>query len=140
MPPDQTTKDMTAKDIRRKISNLKQRTNLSKAQLLVFVLIFAAIGGYVLWKSFAAAPLVASLEAEQMSLPTGGSIVSDTTASAGQAIKLTSNGTASGSVSFPSSVSSLSVIARGGSCQGSPTMTVSLDNTSLLTNTAVSAS
>jgi len=113
--------------------------HFSLPRLLIFVIVFGLIGGYVLWRSFATGPLVASLEAEQMSLPVGSSVVSDSTASGGQAIKLINAGAATGSVNFPSSVSSLTVIAKGVSCSGAPTMTVSLDNANLLSNTAVSA-
>jgi hypothetical protein len=116
-----------------------KRSSFSKNQLIIFALVFALIGGYILWKSFAAAPLVASMEAEQMSLPAGASIITDTSASAGKAIQLKSNGAATGSVNFPSSVTSLSIIARGAQCQGAPTMNISLDGTAILTAVAISS-
>jgi hypothetical protein len=46
-------------------TKLKHPSDFSKPQLLVFVLAFALIG-YLLVKAFAAAPLVATLQAEQM--------------------------------------------------------------------------
>jgi hypothetical protein len=122
-----------------KINSFK-KTSFSRQQLTIFILIFAAIGGYLLYRSFATAPLVASLEAEQMSLPTTATIIQDTNASAGKAMFLPANATTTGSVSFPSSVTSLSLIARGTQCQGAPTMRVSLDGVSLLASQAVSSS
>src|SRR5438270_9370014 len=87
------------------ITKLKHPSRFSKPQLAVFVLAFALIG-FLLIKAFAAGPLVASLQAEQMSLPAGGSVINDLSASGGQALKMTTNGTASGSVNFPSTGSS----------------------------------
>src|SRR6266446_4437939 len=104
MPPVQTSNKMTAKDLKKKVSSLRRPSNFSRSQLGIFVLVFALIGGYVLYKSFAAGPLVASLEAEQMVLPTGGSVITDTLASGGKAVLLATNGTATGSVNFSSSV------------------------------------
>jgi hypothetical protein len=52
-------------------SNFLKRPNLSKPQLVIFVVIFAFIGGYFLWKSFAAAPIVNTLEGEHLVLPGG---------------------------------------------------------------------
>jgi hypothetical protein len=102
-------------------------------------LAFALIGGYLVIRSFAAGPLVASLEAEQMALSAGGSVVADSAASAGKAVLLSSNGTATGIVNFPSSVTSVTINARGVQCNGSPTMNVSIDGASLLIGTAVSS-
>src|SRR5206468_129892 len=46
---------------------LKHASTFSKAHMLVVVAVFAVIGGYVLYHSFASAPLVASAESERMS-------------------------------------------------------------------------
>jgi hypothetical protein len=119
-------------------NKLKHPSQFSKPQLAVFVLAFALIG-YLLFKTFAAAPVVATLQAEQMTLPAGGSVITDATSSAGKAVKLTANGAVSGSVSFPSTVTSLTVMARGDQCSGAPTMTVALDGTNRLTNTAIAS-
>src|SRR6266404_2414789 len=113
-------------------------SHFSLPQLIIFILAFGLIG-YFVYRSFATAPLVATLEAEQMSLPSGASVITDSTASAGQAIKLVSNGAATGSVNFPSSVTSLTVLARGDQCSGAPSMTVMVDGTTTLSNTAVSS-
>lgn len=131
------TKAMTAQQFKLKLHSIKRSLNFSTPQLIIFVVAFGLIG-YFLWHSFASAPVVATLEAEQMALPAGGSVITDTTASAGKAIQLLNNGTASGSVSFTSSVTSFAVIARGTQCQGSPTMSVALDGTNYISNTAVS--
>jgi hypothetical protein len=128
---------MRTNKIMKALSTLKNKNKFSNSQLVFFILVFAAIGGYLLYRTFAAGPLVASLEAEQMVLPGGASIITDTTASAGKATQLLSNGTTTGSVNFPSSVTSLTINAKGSQCQGSPTMTVAVDGANLLTNTAV---
>ena len=119
--------------------SLKKPTTFSRSQLTIFIAIFALIGGYLIYRSLATAPLVATLEAEQMSLVAGSSVITDTSASSGKALLLSSNGTTTGSVNFPSSVTSLSLIAKGTQCNGSPTMNVSLDGVSLLSNQAVSS-
>lgn len=112
------------------------RYSFSKLNLLFFVLVFAAIGGYFLWKSFAATA-VAKIEAEQMSLPSGANIISDATASGGQAVRFTSNGTASGVVSLPSTAGSLSVAAHGNKCRGDwAKFDLSIDGTNVLSATA----
>src|SRR6185503_18528448 len=98
-------------------TGLKRVSNFSKGHLLIVVLVFAAVGGYILWQTFAAGTPVATLEAEQLLLPAGGSVVTDTTASGGKAVDLTANGSASGSVNFASAVTSVSVSARGAACQ-----------------------
>jgi hypothetical protein len=130
--------NMTAKDLKKKISGLKHPSDFSRPQLAIFVLIFALVG-FLIYRTFAAGPLVASLEAEQMVLPSGGSVITDSAASAGKAVLLASNGTTTGSVSFPSSVTSLVVNARGAQCQGAPTMNVAIDGTNLINGTAVSS-
>jgi hypothetical protein len=121
-----------------KSSLLKHASNFSRTQLIIVILIFAAVGGYILWQSFAAGNPVASLEAEQMILPAGGSVITDVNASSGKAVDLSANGAATGSVNFTTAVTSLTVTARGKACQGSPQMVVALDGSSLI-NTTVSA-
>jgi hypothetical protein len=129
--------------LRRGLAKPKQlikRSSFSSSQLLLFVLVFGLVGGYVLYKSFAAGPVIASLQAEQMVLPAGGSVITDTAASGGKAIALLSNGSATGSVSLPSSADSLTITARGSQCQGAPLMSVSIDGVSVLSSLAVSSS
>jgi len=131
---------MEGKKVKQASSTFKRSSPLSKSHLIIVAVIFAAIGGYVLYQSFAAGTPVATLEAEQLLLPAGGSVITDTGASGGKAVDLTANGTATGSVNFPSAVTSVSVSARGAACQGSPQMTVKLDGTSLMTTTVGSSS
>ncbi|MBX4197186.1 hypothetical protein KW801_01360 [Candidatus Saccharibacteria bacterium] len=119
-------------------SLLRHKNQFSKPQLAVFVIVFGIIG-YIIFKSFAIGPLVASLEAEQMVLPSGASILNDSAASSGRDIILATNGTANGTVNFPSSVNSLTIVAKGGQCSGAPAMTVSLDGSNVLASTAVSS-
>jgi hypothetical protein len=120
-------------------TGLKRVSNFSKGHLLIVALIFAAVGGYIIWNTFAAGTPIATLEAEQLLLPAGGSVITDSAASAGKAIDLSTNGTATGTVSFASAINSVTVMARGKTCQGAPQMVVKLDGTSLIT-TSVSGS
>ncbi|MBX4197187.1 hypothetical protein KW801_01365 [Candidatus Saccharibacteria bacterium] len=120
-----------------KSSLLRHTSRFSRAQLAIIILVFAAVGGYILWQSFAAGTPVSSLEAEQMILPAGGSVITDANASGGKAVDLSTNGSATGSVNFASAITSLTITARGGQCQGAPQMVISLDGASLI-NTSVS--
>lgn len=115
-----------------KPSLIRHFSTFSRVQLLVVALIFAGVGGYVIWRSFAAGTPVASLEAEQMSLPAGGNVIKDKRASGGRAITLSTNGTASGTVNFGTDVTSVSVTAKGAQCQGAPQMVVSIDGTNVI--------
>src|SRR4051812_33387747 len=105
MPTKKTKKmNSAAKDEYRfrKRDLLKHASNFSRAHLLIVAAVFAAIGGYVLYSTFVAGPVIATAQAEQMNLPTGASVYSDTTASGGQAVKLSQSGLFTGSVSLPS--------------------------------------
>lgn len=137
MPPKNQKSDKPAPSGRQGM--IKHTGSFSRANLVAVALVFAAVGGYILFKSFAQGPLVSTIEAEQMVLPSGSTVVTDANASAGKAVKMTANGMLNGSVSFPSSVTSLTINARGDQCSGAPTMTVAVDGTNVLTNTAVSA-
>lgn len=121
-----------------KISSLKRPSKFSSSQLSLFVLVFAVIGGYLLYRSFAAAPLIYSLQGEQMSLSSPwATVVSDTTASGGKALIMRQTGTATGSFTLPSAMASLTVMARGSNCSGWPTMTVSIDGNTVIGSTTV---
>jgi hypothetical protein len=118
-----------------KPKHLTNSPTFSKGYLLAFALTFAGIGGFIIHNSFAAAPVIASVQAEQLLRSGSAAVISDTSASAGQAVKLSGAATLSGSVSLPSPASSLSIVARGSSCLGSwPSVNVYLDNVRLLTS------
>jgi beta-mannanase len=133
----QEKNNMTGKQLKRKLTSLRH-VSFSKPQLAIFIIAFALIG-YLLYKAFAAAPLIASIEAEQLTLPANGFVQSDSTASGGKMIALYSNGDATGVVNFASDISNFTVMARGDQCSGAPTMTVGVDGHSLINNVAVSA-
>lgn len=122
-----------------KINIQKTDHHFSVVQLLVFLIVFAGVGSYVIWRSLAATPTVATLQAEQMTLPAGASVYSDSSASGGQAVHLTANGTLTGTVTIPSTTtaSSLAVTAKADNCHGWASMSVSVDG-SVLGNTSVS--
>ncbi len=114
---------------------------ISKKAIIIFALVFGMIGGYYVFRSSAAAQIVASLQAETMSLPAGASIINDNGANSGQAILLTQNNTSlSGSVSLASPAESFAVIAKGAKCKGSwPSITVSIGGSVALGPTKVSS-
>jgi hypothetical protein len=63
-----------------------KRSRFSRGKLAVFAVIFAGIGGYFVFSSFAAGPL-AAIEAENGTLVAPASIVSDSAASGGKAVQ-----------------------------------------------------
>jgi hypothetical protein len=104
--------------------------HFSVRQLLVFALIFAALGGYLIWHSFAVTPIVGSVQAEAMTLPTGADIVSDSSASGGQAVRFSQDGTATSALSLSSQATSLAVTLKGMKCRGDvPHYTLSISTT-----------
>lgn len=115
--------------------------NRSLSQLLVFILVFAAIGGYFIWRSAATTQTVASVEAEQMALPAGATVYSDASASSGKAVQFASNGSATSSFTVPTgaSASSLTITAHGNKCRGWASMTATVDNTTVLSTTSISS-
>lgn len=131
-------KEKTTQTTKSTKGTLLKHSSFSRVQLLVIVLVFALVGGYVLWQSFAAGNPVATLESEQMLLPAGGSVITDSNASGGKAVDLSTNGAATGSVNFATAMTSLTITARGNQCQGAPQMVVTLDGAGLI-NTSVSS-
>jgi hypothetical protein len=87
----------------------------------------------------AAFPALATLEAETMSLPTGASLINDSNASGAKAMKLTTNGTTTASISLPSQVTSLTITARGDQCAGAPTLSASVDGRPIIGATSITA-
>jgi hypothetical protein len=118
----------------------KSNSHFSAAQLILFALIFFGIGGLIAWHTLAAAPEVASLQAEQMSLPTGATVGSSSSASGGQYVRYTANGTAMGTVNIPSTTSAtgLAVTAHGSSCSGWASLSLTIDGSTVIPATAMS--
>lgn len=121
------------------LSSLK-RTNFSKNQLIIFTLVFAAIGGYILYHTFAASPVVLSIEAESMSVPAGTSVINDNLASGAKAVKMTTDSVLSSTISLPAAATSVTINAKADQCQGWPVLSASLDGKSMLAGTSVSSS
>jgi beta-glucanase (GH16 family) len=101
--------------------------------------VFEVISSFLIWNSYAATAPIANLEAEQMVLPAGASIVDDTNASGGQAVYFTQNvTTATGQVSLPSEATSVSLSVRGTKCRGArPMVEVRIDNQIVIAKTMV---
>jgi hypothetical protein len=92
--------------------------------------------------SAAATGTVATVQAEQMLLPTGATVLSDSGASGGKAVSLSAPGTSlSVTLSLPSAATGLQVVAKGTRCQrGWPAMTERVDGKAVLSNISVSSS
>jgi hypothetical protein len=114
------------------------KIRLSKRNTIIIALIFGVIGGIIIWRGFAQVPVIAALEAEQMSVPSGASIINDSSASGGKALKLTAAGTTSGSVNLPGNATSIALTAKGNKCQGPSRVNVLIDGVTLLSNAALS--
>jgi hypothetical protein len=74
-----------------RIKTIKSANRFSKTNLTVFALIFAAIGGYVIYSSFAAG-FSASFEAENSTKNSPATSVADSNASGGSALKFQAGG------------------------------------------------
>ncbi len=103
---------------------IKNKVNFSRKSVVIFIVLFAVVGGFLLWKSFAASTEVARLEVENMQLPLGAKKISDK-ASTGYVAKFSSNGTATSLVTLPNAADSISISARydlydRGKCSTSP--------------------
>src|SRR5689334_8457617 len=77
-----------------------KKSSFSNSTLIVYLMVFA-LAGLVIWRIFAAtAPnpaiskVVPTLEAENMSLPSGAKVYSSSTASGGKAVKISKNNSA----------------------------------------------
>jgi len=121
---------------------VRHERHFSVRQLLIFVVLFGLIGSYFVWQSLAATQTVATQEAEQMTLPAAALIYSDVNASNGKAVELTGNGNSTGSLTIPSgaTANSITIRAHGNSCHGWGTMSLSVDNATVMPSTSVSSS
>jgi hypothetical protein len=108
-----------------------------KNSAIVFAGVFAVIGAIFLWKSFAATA-VGSLEAELM---TGsGTVIADSSAQAGKALKLLDSQPATGTITTSAPGVSLILRAKATQCKGAPQVSISIDNSVALTASISSSS
>src|SRR4051812_8928114 len=77
-----------------RVRHLQSVNRFSKTNLTVFALLFAVIGGYIIYSSFAAG-FSASLEAENSTKNSPATSVTDANASSGGALKFAGGGTSS---------------------------------------------
>jgi hypothetical protein len=75
-------------------------SSFSRANLTLFAIIFAAIGGYLIYSSFAAG-LSSSIEPENGTITSPASMVTDASASGGKAVKFGSSSSCSGTPGSP---------------------------------------
>lgn len=129
-------------NLKNKSKFIKKTSEFSRLELLLFVIVFALIGGILLWRTFAAGESLTTVQAEQMSLKAAASIISDASAGDGQAVKMTQTGAyASGTFSLSSAASSVNVIAKADKCRtkGWPIMTLLVDGSKYMRATVSSA-
>jgi Spherulation-specific family 4 len=100
----------------------------------------AICGGY--WVSTAAGAVVATVQAEQMTLPAGATVIASSGASGGKAVRMTQAGTSlTGSFSVPSPANSLAIVAEGTSCrQGWPRVSAAIDGATVMNSVSVNSS
>lgn len=100
-----------------KNNNLKQSIGFSKNKLIVFAVLFAAVGSYFLLKSFAEEVVVAKIEAEQMSLPAGALPATQSGASGGQVVKMNQSGSLKSNINLTTTSSSFTLNASALKCR-----------------------
>lgn len=113
---------------------------MARSHLLLFVFIFAVLGTYFVWRSSAATPVIATVQAEQMTLPHDSKVIKDKAASGGQAVRMASVGTSlTGSVNLPSPATSVALVAKATSCtKYPPAMSLSIDGNQILSKRVAS--
>lgn len=164
MPPTPTSAEPTGSAI----SNyLKKSKKLSSKSVIIFILVFAAVGGIILWRSFALSSQVDTVETENMlqlkddgttaSLPpysssiSGPSIVSNVSKASGtKEVKFYTKNSPATSITLVSQktlsadVDSVSVSAFGkeydATCAGVPKVSLVVDNTVVVQPTNVTFS
>jgi hypothetical protein len=109
-----------------KVQFARQVHHFSVKQMLMFVLVFGGLGAYFLWHSFAAQPLVLTIETENMPVPTGAEKIADATASAGWYMRFNNAVSTNTTFTLPSQVTTVTIRAKGVQCKGSPTLVVNL--------------
>jgi Spherulation-specific family 4 len=109
----------------------------------VLVMCVAAVcGGLWVTTASAVGAVVATVQAEQMTLPAGATVITSSGASGGQAVSMTQPGTSlTGTVSLPAAATSIQVVAEGTRCrQGWPTLAAAVDGTTVLSGVSVNSS
>jgi hypothetical protein len=119
--------------VKSRVNNL---LNSKRNKALLLVLVFGVAGTITVIASRAATEPVARVEAESMTLSTGASLITDTYASGGQAIRFTQSGsTVTTTLNLDRATDSITIVAKANKCKGAwPTLTVSIDNSTVLTS------
>jgi len=115
---------------------------MPRARIVLVMCAAAVCGGLWFATTSALGAVVATVQAEQMSLPAGATVITSSGASGGQAVRMTESGTSlTGSVSLASPVSSVQVVAEGTRCrQGWPTLSAAVDGRAVLSGVSVNSS
>jgi hypothetical protein len=114
----------------------KSKSGYNKKLLLGFAVLFSLVG-LILIKTFAATTQTASVEAEKMTLPAGiASVVTDKSASGGQAVSFLQNGAATSSLPLNGPTNNVQFVAKSTKCKGGwPTLSVSVDSAKIYSAT-----
>lgn len=102
--------------------SIKRLSDSGSIRLILAAIVFVVFG---IMTTYSAKADTQQLEESSFSW-TGGKVVNDTAASSGQAMKLTSNDTGTYTTTTDA-ISAITIKARGDSCDGAPTMQVTLN-------------
>jgi hypothetical protein len=120
---------------------IKNKINFSRKTWIIVAIVFALIGAFLIWRSFAATPEVVRQEAENMALPKNvAKIVTNTNTKSGKQVTFSAdlNDTvkANSPVMFPNKATSVSVVAYGneysGTCSGRPYVGLKIDGKTVM--------
>lgn len=118
---------------------MQNKIKFSRKTISIVALVFALIGAFFLWRTFAADPVVIMLQAENMqNKPYGSSVVRDSSASYGKSLKFTQNNTSASSlVTVTSPMETVTIRARSTSCNGWANVNVAIDDKTVIPTTSV---
>jgi hypothetical protein len=115
---------------------------VTRARIVLVGVLVLAYGGVWASPGHAATQTVATVQASQMALPSGASVVSSSSAASGQAVRMTHSGSSlTATVTLPSAVTSISVVAEGTRCNRRwPAVSAGVDTTTVVAATVSSSS
>jgi len=103
------------------------RNYFSKRSLIIYTVVFAVLGSYFVFRSFAAT-VVATLEVEQLTIPATATVVSDSSASGGKAVQFMATDAATGTLTTSGKSDTVTVVAKGVQCHGAPVLQLTVDS------------
>lgn len=128
--------EQTDQPVVSKSNSIIPKFQLSRKQIAIIVALIAVIGAIFIYRSFAAAGIVATLRGYNMVYQVGGatktSKAADKNASDGYSLVMLWSGTASQTINVPE-VSRIDIRARADICNGAPSMVLKIDGKQVAT-------